>query len=82
MKKLTNILNNNSSEEIKICARLSGIYGLGMAAGYMIFDDSMPEFLELKTAVLKATQKYLMRINNDISDHEKEIYDKLSQKFK
>ena len=82
MKKLTNILNNNSSEEIKICARLSGTYGLGMAAGYMIFDDSMPEFLELKTAVLKATQKYLMRINNDISDHEKEIYDKLSQKFK
>lgn len=77
----SNMLQNSSKEEIKICARLNGLGGLGIAAGYMVFDSSMPEFEEIKLAFIQASQKYLARVGGDIEKHETEIYKQLKQKF-
>ena len=38
----------SGKEEIKISAKLFGMDNLGTAAGCMVFDNSMPEFNELK----------------------------------
>lgn len=79
IKKHSYEFKTNSKEEIKICAKLDSIFGF--AAGYMIFDSSMPEFEEIKHAFISASQKYFARIGEEVEVHEREIFNKLKHKF-
>lgn len=71
---------SSSKEEIKICAKINGD-GFGVAAGYMVFDSSMPEFQEVKDVILNASRKYLARVGGDMDEHEQTVYYALKEKF-
>ena len=73
--------SNVQKEEIKICAKLNGVGGFGFAADYMVFDSSMPEFEDIKHAFMCAIQKYLARVDGDIQEHERKIFEELQRKF-
>ena len=72
---------NLVKEELKICAKLNGLSGFGVAMGYMVFDESMPEFQKLKDAFIQASQEYLARISGDVEMYEREVFDELKRKF-